>query len=116
MKEINFNKLIQDCRKIVNCDTARISKPLVKGNMFLIIGFNRNTKDDKQNQWTNQNGERIDFDYVEEHVIASGKTRKELLENTGEYQRLCGMTWEQYFEEQGIKNLMENLPKGDFAY
>jgi hypothetical protein len=100
MKEINYDKLIQDCREIVKCDTARISKPLEKGKMYLIIGFNRNTADDKQNQWTNQDGERIDFNYVEERVIASGKTKKELIENTREYQRLCGITWEQYFKEQ----------------
>ena len=80
--------------KHVKCDTARISKPCDK--MYLIIGFNRNTKDD-EGVWVNQNNQRIDFDYVQESVVASGHTKKELIESTKEYQRLCGITWEQYF-------------------
>jgi hypothetical protein len=101
--------LIAKCRKIVKCDTARISKP--GDRMFFIIGFNRNTKDDDSgSMWINQDGKRIDFDYVQESVIASGSTEKELIESVKEYQKLCGMTWEQYFEElkQGkVKQLIK---------
>jgi hypothetical protein len=92
-------ELIKQCRKIVKCDTARISKPLDK--MFLIIGFNRNTKDD-EGVWVNQDNKRIDFDYVQEQVIASGKTKKELIASVKEYQRLCGITWEQYFAARSL--------------
>ena len=35
----DFTKLAEECKKHVTCDTARISKPLVDGKMFLIIGF-----------------------------------------------------------------------------
>ena len=89
-------ELIDECRKIIKCDTARISKP--SGKMFLIIGFNRNTKDD-EGTWFNQNDEQFDFDYVQESVVAAGTTEIELIESVKEYQRLCGLTWEQYFEE-----------------
>ena len=90
-----YTELINKCREIVKCDTARISKP--GDRMFLIIGFNRNTKDDP-GQFI-KNGEPYDFDYVQETVIASGDTEAELIVNVKEYQRLCGITWEQYFKE-----------------
>jgi len=88
--------LAKECMKYVKCDTARISKPCDK--MFLIIGFNRNTKDD-ESTITIKNNQRIDYDYVQELVVASGYTKEELIESTKEYQRLCGITWEQYFKE-----------------
>jgi len=91
-----INKLVKECIKYVKCDTARISKTCDK--MFLIIGFNRNTKDNK-GVWINQDNQRIDFDYVEELVVASGHTKKELIKSTKEYQLLCGFTWEQYFKD-----------------
>lgn len=93
-------EIAAECRKYVKCDTARISKPLDK--MFLIIGFNRNTKDD-EGVWVNQENQRIDFDYVQESVVANGKTKKELIESAKEYQRICGITWEQYFQELAQK-------------
>jgi hypothetical protein len=65
--------------------------------MFLIIGFNRNTKDDA-GQWM-QNGKPYDFDYVEEHVVALGKTEDELMESAREYQRVRNMTIEEYLRE-----------------
>lgn len=97
----SLDKLAKECMKHVKCDTARISKPCDK--MYLIIGFNRNTKDD-EGVWVNQDNERIDFDYVQESVVASGYTKKELIESAKEYQRLCGITWEQYFQELAQMN------------
>lgn len=93
-----FPDISEKCKEIVTCDTARISKPLNDGKMFLIIGFNRNTKDD-EGQWVDENGEHRDFDYVQESVIASGFTENELITSTKEYVRLCGMTWEEYFAD-----------------
>lgn len=93
-----FSELAEECKQYVTCDTARISKPLEDGKMFLIIGFNRNTKED-EGQWVHQDGERRDWDYVQESVIASGFTEKELIDSTKEYERLCGMTWEEYFND-----------------
>jgi len=98
-----YSELADKCKQYVTCDTARISKPLVDGKMFLIIGFNRNTKEDK-GWWVNQDGERIDFDYVQESIAASGHTENELIESAKEYQRICGITMEQYFQELAQKN------------
>lgn len=67
-----LDKLAKECMKHVKCDTARISKPCDK--MYLIIGFNRNTKDD-EGVWVNQDNKRIDFDYVEKLVVASGNIK-----------------------------------------
>ncbi len=90
-------EIIKKCRRIVKCDTARIINPL--GKRFLVIGFNRNTKDNK-NYWWERNGKRYDFDYVEEQVIASGNTEDELIASAKEYKRLCNITMEEYLLEQ----------------
>jgi len=95
-----INNLIEEGIEIIGCDTARIIQPLDK--MFFIIGYYRNTKDNEETHWINGKNERIDFDYTQESVIASGKTKKELLDSIKEYKRLCNITWEEYFEE--LKN------------
>lgn len=96
IREIKEKKLIVKCIEIIECDTARISKP--SGELFLIIGFNRNTKDNP-GQWIDETGKERDWNYVEEKVIASGKTEDELIESTKEYKRLCGITMEEYLLE-----------------
>lgn len=93
---MEYTELIEQCRKLIECDTARISKP--QGRMFLIIGFNKSTKDDKTSQFI-KNGEPYDFDYVEEKVVATGYTEEELLESAEEYKRLSEITWEEYLRE-----------------
>jgi len=99
MKDHN-PELSSKCMKIIECDTARIKKfdEWLGGKMYLIIGFNRNTKDNP-GQWTDENGNERDWDYVEEKTVASGKTESELIESAMEYQRLCGMTMEDYLTE-----------------
>lgn len=96
----SIDNIIAKCRKIIKCDTARISQPT--NRMYLIIGFNRNTADD-EGQWV-KNGEPFNFDYVQESVVASGDTDEELIQSAIEYNRLCGITWEQYFKELGQKH------------
>ncbi len=94
-------KLIKKCKSIVECDTARIRK-YDDGKMFLIIGFNRNTKDDP-GQWCSDafGLESIpDWDYVEEKVVASGNTESELIESAEEYSQLCEMTIFEYLTEK----------------
>ena len=82
--ECPLDSLAMRCREIIDCDTARISTPANK--MFLVIGSNRNTKDD-EGQWT-KDGEPYDFDYVEERVVASGETEDELIASAREYKRM----------------------------
>lgn len=89
-------KLERKFKKMFRCDSVRISQPL--GVMFLIIGFKRHTKDDLKTYWE-KDGKRIEFEYLAEKVIASGESEAELLVSAKEYKRLCGMTWEQYFQE-----------------
>ncbi len=95
-------ELSAKCMEIVECDTARIRKFESDGILFLIIGFNRNTKDD-EGQWTDEHGNPKDWDYVEEKTVASGKTEEELIESAKEYQRLCGMTMFEYLIEESLK-------------
>lgn len=92
---MHFEKIIEKCREILECDTARIC--LAGGTMYFILGFNRNTKED-EGQWF-KNDEPIDFDYVNETVVASGRTEEELIDSVKEYKRLSEITWEEYFKE-----------------
>ncbi len=104
-----MDKLIKDhnpelsskCMNIVKCDTARISK--AGDNIFLFIGFNRNTKDDS-GQWveidSDGNKKSRDWDYIQESVVASGKTEDELIKSAKEYKRLCGMTVIEYLTDK----------------
>ena len=87
------------CRAIrmFGCDSARIINPM--GRMFLVLGWKGNTKDDKSGAYWTTNGERFDFEYNIEKVVASGDTPEELLASMREYKRLSGMTMEQYLKE-----------------
>lgn len=96
MIEDHNPELSAKCMKIVECDTARIRR-FEDGNMFLIIGFNRNTKDDPGVNLIN--GIPSDWDYVAEKVVSSGSTEEELIESATEYKRLYGMTMPEYLEE-----------------
>lgn len=99
--QTNFDELIKKCKEIITCDTARISQ---YDKMFLIIGFNKNTKtDDRNGVWCNELGEEIHFDYLEEYCIASGKTEEELLDSVKEYKRLQAMNWNDYILEMSNK-------------
>ena len=94
--------LSSKCMKIIECDTARISMP--GGELFLIIGFNRNTKDDP-GQWCKDacGMEPVnDWDYVEEKVVASGQTEYELIKSAEEYKKLCGITILEYLKQETL--------------
>jgi len=86
--------LITEFIKMFDCDTVRIAK---YDKMFLIIGYNQNTKDDPGQIY--RNGEPWDYDYVQEKVIASGDNEKELIVSAKKYKRLCGLTWKKDFNE-----------------
>ena len=85
--------------KLFDCDTARIVEYNTK---FLIIGWNRNTAQDSSAEWF-RNGERFNFDYVEEKVVAQGRTDAELTASAKRYKRLLGMTALEYLTEQVSK-------------
>ena len=125
-KTDDYSELLKRCREIVECDTARISRPLVDGRMYLIIGFKRNTKDDG-GYFVDSNGIHRDFDYVEESldyvkesidyvkesIVASGFTEDELIASAKEYVKVQGMTWEDYFE--GIEGKGKPFGKNENA-
>lgn len=88
MKDINeyFCKLLQ-------CDSARISK--FPDKIYLIIGFKKHTKDNRDS-YAEKNGERFDYEYLEEHCVASGKDEEELIKSAKHYKKLCGITMEEF--------------------
>lgn len=93
----NFDEIIKECIEIIPCDTARIS--YLSGTMFLVIGFKRNTKEDKDTLAINEKGEVIHYDYFKEQLVTSGETKEQLLESLKEYQRISKLTGEEYFKE-----------------
>ena len=97
----SVQRLVRRFVRMFKCDTARITSPL--GKHFLIIGHNRNTKDDP-GVWTDENGNRKDWDYVNEQVIASGDTEAELVASAKHYKKLCGMSMEQYLRSLASPN------------
>lgn len=83
-------------KEMFSCESARISNPL-GDKMFLIIGFKRNTSDDG-GVWRDEKGEAKNWDYINETVIASGKTERELIRSAKEYKRLLGMSYVRHFK------------------
>lgn len=81
MTEDHNPELSKKCMEIVECDTARIAK---YDDFYLIIGFNRNTKDNLGQ---------------EEKCVASGKTEDDLIKSAKRYKKLCEMTMEEYLTE-----------------
>lgn len=90
MRGIDYSELVKKCIKIVGCETGRISNPC--DTLFFITGTSRSTKDINDSWWSDETGKRIDFDYVEEHVIASGRTPRKLLASVREYVKTSKMT------------------------
>lgn len=85
-------------RKMFCCDSSRISNPM-GDMMFLIIGNKRNTKDDA-GFWCDEHGNIKNWDYINESVIASGKTIKELIKSAKKYKKLLGMSWGEHLEQR----------------
>jgi hypothetical protein len=81
---VRENKLIKRFIRMFKCDTARIFR--FPGRIFLILGWNRNTKQDA-GQWI-KNGEPIDFNYVQETVVASGSNEASLVKSAKVYKKL----------------------------
>jgi hypothetical protein len=87
-------KLLAHFNTMFGCDTARIIRP--GGVMFLIVGHKMRS----EGQWfySRDGGPRdpFNFDYVEEKVVASGRTLRDLAVAAERYKRSLGMTMEEY--------------------
>lgn len=70
-------------KKMFACDSARIYQGL--GKLFLIIGWNR-----PNDYWRGTDGKPCEFRYLQERVVASGETEKELLQSVKHFKRLLG--------------------------
>ena len=92
-------KLETKFKKMFKCDTVRISKPL--NELYLIIGTKKNTKNDK-GSIIYKNNKIYNFEYVDEHVIASGKNEVELMKSAKYYKKLLklGNNWDKYFKDK----------------
>lgn len=85
-----------------DADNIRISDPV--DTMFAIVGEETSTGDDT-GQWTRfdpDEGEYkdIDFNYLDETIVASGDTVDEIMESAKHYKRLQDMSYEEYLKEK----------------
>jgi len=78
-------ELLEKITSMFECDTARISKPGDK--LFLLVGWKRSTTDQKETHWEKY-GTRIDFDYIEEKLVATGVNTEELIKDAEYSKRL----------------------------
>lgn len=70
----------------------------VKGILSRGLKGNAQNHQTTPRYWT-KNGQPINFDYVEERVIASGKSEAELIASAKRYKKLCGMTMEDHLRQ-----------------
>lgn len=91
----------EEYTSLCGSDSARIAE--FPGTKFLILGWNKNTKTEREagrdaGQYF-RDGEPIDFDYLHEEVVASGGTDAQLEESVREYLRIRTMSMEEYLKE-----------------
>jgi len=110
LSPVTVERLVRLFRRMFKADTARLSSPLGE-TIFLIIGFNRNTKDDS-GQWFDQSGNVLNWDYVQESCIASGDTVSELIASAKRYKRLQSMTWNDFFRRTNNTYFTDGVPLG----
>lgn len=106
--DFKSTEFVNRMKNLINCDQVRVSK--CPDKMFLIVGFNRNTSQDKE-AWYDQNGVRKDWDYVDEKVVASGATVDELIASAERYVRLSSMTVADFLRQpsnDGLRALDRN--------
>lgn len=85
------NVLCRYFRILFRSDSVRLSSPLGE-RIFLIIGNKRNTKQDRGGGGVDQDGKRVDWDYLAESCIASGGTSRELVDNAKCYKKVSGLS------------------------
>lgn len=73
-------------RMFPDADSVRIVTP--NGKLFLILGKERNTRDDVGGTWHDSQGRVKHFDYMQETTVASGETLERLVESA-EFYRDC---------------------------
>jgi hypothetical protein len=91
------DEIIQFACQLLKADTARISCP-ISPHMFLIIGFNRNSRDDKH-QWLDQDGLEIYYEYIDEQTVASGDTKENLIKSIESYKKALETLIEKFLQE-----------------
>ena len=87
---MNEQKLTIRFTRMFGCDKARIVK--AGGLRFLVIGWNRRSVGEWVKTWITADGapqhSEFNFNYVEEKVIASGRTDSQLLQSAKQYKAL----------------------------
>jgi hypothetical protein len=103
--DLDINTLHEYRLMFPDADNVRFS--IAGGKIFMILGYDRNTKEDA-GQWVDQDGVKQDFDYLYEMCVASGDNLEELMESAREYKRHADMKWSQFFKEHGASDEFVN--------
>lgn len=77
------SELIKNICKHWPCDAARVIQFEHTEEKFLVLGWNKRS----ENEWFNQDNEPVNFDYLEEKILARGTTIEELWSNIVELKK-----------------------------
>lgn len=78
-------KQIRRYKKMFGCDSVRISRPAK--DMYLILGWEKDTRYDTYGTWY-KDGKPYHFKYIDERVVARGRTHRMLLKDAKRYKKL----------------------------
>lgn len=81
-KKLTERKILRMTCSLLECDSARIESPC-GDQMFMIIGY----KETSNGEWVNEKEEKQVFNYLDEKVIAKGRTLEELWKDILKYNK-----------------------------
>ena len=77
-----LNRLSQQARRIIGCDHVRLN--VIDDTTYVIAGALKHTTM-SAGQWYDQDGNRKDWWFIEESVVASGTSPRRLLRSCRDY-------------------------------
>ena len=109
MKELTIK-----CNIILPCQVPKVQK--VGNTYFYLMGTKKRSEDDKSTITVDGDSNVLNYEYVDSVVVASGKTRKQLIDSCKEYKKLSKMNWIEYVERvldtklsDGVKAQLKSL-------
>lgn len=100
----------------LKCDAVRFSSPNLHGWKFLVVGYKRDTHQDKKDTgaaWVNEHGVEQHFEYLRESVVASGSTWADVAESLDFYVQLSQVpSTQELLMDPKHKELLDRLMGG----
>jgi hypothetical protein len=103
METINLISLLNECKDILSniipkIDIYEIEN--INNTLFLIIGYKKHTKDIHDSITIDEHGNRVDYEFTERTVIASGLDSDSLIASVKYYNNIINMTIDEYIKKE----------------